>query len=62
MVEFLKEYESQIESITLIPSSGGAFEVVVNGEKIFSKLSIQRHAESGEIIRLLKQYIKDGKL
>lgn len=33
----------------LIPSKGGLFEVTVNGEKVFSKKALGRHAEPGEI-------------
>lgn len=31
------EYKQRIGSLRLIPSSGGVFEVVVNGELIYSK-------------------------
>ncbi len=37
----------------LIPSGGGRFEVVVDGKLIFSKKQLKRHAENGEILRLL---------
>ncbi len=48
MAELLKEYEEDIESIALIPSDGGRFEVTVNGELVFSKKSLGRHAQPGE--------------
>ena len=56
--ELLKDFESEIESLELIPSSGGRFEVTVNGDLIFSKLATARHAEAGEIQKLLKAKIK----
>lgn len=31
--------------VDLIPSSGGVFEIDVDGERIFSKVSLGRHAE-----------------
>jgi selenoprotein W-related protein len=34
----------------LEPSSGGAFEVFVNGKKIFSKLELGRFPEDEEIL------------
>jgi selenoprotein W-related protein len=46
--------ESQIESLLLIPASGGKFEITVNGELIFSKKALGRHAEPGEIYKLVK--------
>ena len=39
----------------LVESSGGAFEVTVNGELIFSKLRLGRHAEPGEVLRLMRE-------
>lgn len=39
--------------IRLVPSSGGAFEVTVDGQLIFSKKALRRHAEPGEILKLL---------
>jgi len=49
-----KELEAQIESMDLIPESGGKFEVTVNGELVFSKKSLGRHAEPGEVYGLIK--------
>jgi len=40
--------------VELIPSSGGRFEVVVDGELIFGKSKLKRHAEKGEILRLIR--------
>ena len=39
--------------IKLIESSGGAFEVTVDGQLVFSKRGLGRHAEPGEILNLL---------
>jgi selenoprotein W-related protein len=41
--------------VKLIQSSGGVFEVEVDGRKIFSKKQVGRHAEPGEVLRLMKQ-------
>jgi predicted Rdx family selenoprotein len=47
-----------IEDLQLVTSSGGAFEVKVDDELIFSKKSVQRrHAEPGEILGLFKEII-----
>jgi selenoprotein W-related protein len=51
--ELLKDYEHLIESVALIPSDGGKFEVSVNGELIYSKLQTKRHAEVGEVVNLI---------
>lgn len=44
-----REIEYCIGSWKLIPSKGGVFEVVVNGELVFSKKALGRHAEPGEV-------------
>ena len=40
--------------VLLIPSSGGVFEVKVDGELIFSKKALRRHANPGEVIGLIR--------
>ncbi len=39
----------------MIPSSGGVFEVVADGELVYSKRATGRHAEPGEVARLLRE-------
>jgi selenoprotein W-related protein len=41
--------------VRLIPSSGGVFEVNVDGELVFSKKASRRHAEPGEVVRLIRE-------
>ena len=53
MADLLKSHETKIASIRLIPSDGGRFEVTVGGELLFSKLKAGRHAQEGEILRLI---------
>jgi selenoprotein W-related protein len=55
MAEVLKEFEPEIESFTLVPSDGGRFELSVNGELVYSKLQTHRHAEPGELARLIRK-------
>jgi len=47
--ELLDEFEQDIESVGLIPSGGGAFEVVVDGDLVYSKKATGRHAEYPEV-------------
>jgi selenoprotein W-related protein len=51
----MKLYTPFIESLTLIPSTGGRFEVMAGDTLIFSKKALGRHAEPGEINRLLEE-------
>ena len=39
--------------MTLLPSSKGRFEVVADGEPVFQKSKLGRHAEPGEVVRAL---------
>jgi selenoprotein W-related protein len=55
--DLLKEYEHVIESVTLIPSDGGRFEVNVNGQLVFSKLKTKRHAEAGEVVKIISKIV-----
>ena len=55
--ELLKHYEHLIEEVKLIPSDGGRFEVTANGQLLYSKLNLQRHAEPGEILGLVRKLV-----
>lgn len=55
--ELLKDYEHVIESVTLIPSDGGRFEVSVNGQTLYSKMETKRHAEAGEIVSIISKMV-----
>ena len=57
MDELLKRYEHVIEEIKLVPSDDGKFEVIVNGELLYSKLSTHRHAEPGEVLGLVRKMV-----
>ena len=37
----------------MIPSRGGRFEVILDGEPIFEKSKLGRHAKSGEIMTII---------
>lgn len=52
-----KSLEAQIEALELIPSKGGVFKVMLNNELIFSKKSLWRHAEAGEVYKLIKDKV-----
>ena len=41
--------------IRLIPSSGGVFEVTVDGNLVFSKKALRRHAQPGEVVELIRR-------
>jgi selenoprotein W-related protein len=43
--------------IALVPSDGGKFEVTVNGQLLYSKLQLHRHAEPGEVLGLVRKIV-----
>lgn len=55
--ELFNEFRGQIGEMILVPSSGGVFEVDVDGKRIFSKKELGRHAEEGEVARLMKEAV-----
>jgi selenoprotein W-related protein len=61
VAELLKLYEPEIETITLIPSDGGKYEIDVNGTLIYSKLQTNRHAEPGEVAKLVEKIVDRGR-
>jgi len=53
--ELLKGWAPIIEDIDLLPSSKGRFEVTLDGDLIFSKAALGRHAEPGEIANIVRE-------
>jgi selenoprotein W-related protein len=46
----LGKFEHYIDSITVIPSRGGVFEVMVGDDLVFSKKELGRHATIEEVL------------
>jgi selenoprotein W-related protein len=55
--ELLSGWAPIIETIELIPSSNGRFEVSLDGDLIFSKKALGRHAAPREIVDLVRRRI-----
>lgn len=45
----LSTFAEHVSSLSLIPGSGGQFEVEVNGETVFSKKQLGRYPELKEL-------------
>lgn len=56
--DLLREFEQDIESLEILPSDGGRFEVRVNEALVFSKKQVGRHAEPGEVVGLVRRMIE----
>jgi len=55
--ELLGNYQHVIDRLELITGSNGAFEVLVDGETLFSKKALKRHPEPGEVLQLFKEVV-----
>ena len=53
--ELLTGWAPIIRHIELLPSSKGRFEVTLDGELIFSKAGLGRHAQPGEVAGLVRE-------
>jgi len=52
--KLLNNHKKDIESLEIIPSSGGVFEVSLNDDLIFSKKELGRFPEENEIENKIK--------
>lgn len=52
--ELLGNYQHVINDMKLIPSGGGRFELVVNGDLVYSKKATGRHANEGEVLSIFE--------
>jgi len=52
--KLITELKSRIKRLVLVPSSGGRFEVSIDGKLIFSKLQTGRFPEYDEIRKHIK--------
>jgi selT/selW/selH-like putative selenoprotein len=53
MAELLRAYEFKLQSIELIPSDGGKFEVKVGDQLVYSKLQTGQHIDPGELVKIV---------
>lgn len=59
--ELLTTFEEELTEVAVIPSSGGIFEVALNGEVLFSNKQAGRFPELREIRQLVRDRIAPGK-
>ena len=53
MAEIRREFPEA--DVRTVPSSGGVFEVTVDGTLVFSKKALRRHAQPGEVVDLIRR-------
>jgi selenoprotein W-related protein len=58
--DLLHDYQHVIAELALITGSKGVFDVVVDGEVLYSKRSEGRHAKPGEVLQLFRDQYAQG--
>ena len=55
--DLLNNYQHIVTELRLVPGSKGIFDVVVNGDMIFRKDDVDRHANPGEVLALFSDLV-----
>jgi selenoprotein W-related protein len=55
--ELLTTFETDLRAVSLMPGTGGVFEVRLDGEVIFSRKAAERFPESKELKQLIRDVI-----
>ncbi len=58
--DLLRDYQHVIAELTLITGSKGIFDVIVDGEVLYSKGLTRRHANPGEVLELFRDRYAQG--
>ncbi len=53
--DLLHDYQHVIADLTLVTGAKGVFDVVVDGETLYSKHATGRHAEPREVLHLFRE-------
>ena len=58
--DLLSNYQHIISETTIIHGSKGIFDVIVDGQMLYSKAKTGRHAEAGEVLSLFTAAYGEG--
>jgi hypothetical protein len=58
--DLIHDYQHVIADLTLVMGSKGVFDVEVDGELLYSKHAIGRHADDGEVLELFRERVVPG--
>jgi predicted Rdx family selenoprotein len=58
--DLLRDYQHIITELRLITGSKGIFDVIVDGEVLYSKRTTGRHAKPGEVLALFRDRYAQG--
>ena len=57
VADLLRDYQHVIEDLRLVTGSKGVFDVVVDGEVLYSKGVEGRHAKPGEVLKRFRKLV-----
>ena len=57
VADLLHDYQHVIEDLRLVTGSKGVFDVVVDGEVLYSKGVEGRHAKPGEVLKRFRKLV-----
>lgn len=60
VTKLLDDFEFDLATVTLVPSTGGVYEVTADGDLVFSKKALGRHAEYDEVANEIRERIGGG--
>lgn len=55
--DLLTNHQHIIKELRLVTGTSGIFDVHVDGQLIFSKDAVGRHAEEGEVLKLFAEHV-----
>jgi selenoprotein W-related protein len=55
--DLLSNYQHVIEDLRLVTGTKGVFDVVVDGQVLYSKAETGRHANEGEVLALFTELV-----
>ncbi len=55
--DLIHHYQHVISDLTLVMGSKGAFDVMIDGDVLYSKHATGRHAEPGEVLELFRELV-----
>ena len=58
--DLLHDYQHIIAELRLVTGAKGVFDVVVDGEVLYSKHEVGRHANTGEVLELFRDHYAHG--
>lgn len=56
--KLLTEYKMAIKELKLIPGKGGCFELVADGELLYSKLATNKFPDETEIVQVVGKRVR----